>query len=102
MPSLGSALLLRGRNRKLRLLPRTFAKPPIASLSFAELSARASQHRDHWRRAARSNDVERLEPEPPAEGEARRSRLRFDFGSAGNGYSCNVLWSLEEEPEHAR
>jgi hypothetical protein len=67
MPSLGSALLSRGRNRKLRLLPKTFAKPPIASLSFAELSARASQHRDHWRRAARSNDAERLEPEPPVE-----------------------------------
>ena len=76
MPSLGSALLSRGRNRKLRLLPRTFAKQPIASLSFAELSAsfedrtgsaRASQHRDHWRRAARSNDAERLEPELPVE-----------------------------------
>jgi hypothetical protein len=28
-------------------------------------------------------------------GEARGSPLRFDFGSAGNGYSRNAQWSLE-------
>ena len=34
-------------------------------------------------------------------GEARGSPLRFDFESAGNGYSCNAQWSLEgAEPEH--
>ena len=28
-------------------------------------------------------------------GEARGSPLRFDFGSAGNGYSCNAQWFFQ-------
>jgi hypothetical protein len=35
-------------------------------------------------------------------GEAKGSRLRFDFGSAGNGYRCNAQWSLEGERAGAR